>query len=115
MLLVAGHDAFQYLHDRYGFEIEALSGLAPDDLPSTQDVARAQQVIEEHGLRYVCADPLESQRAAEQLVAETDAEAVLPLTAMPGRTADWTDRGWGYLEVMEQVNLPTLERALDAT
>lgn len=115
VILVAGHDAFQYLHDRYGFEIESLSGLAPDDTPSTRDVARAQQLIEEHELAYVCADPLESQRAADQLVAETDARAVLPLTAMPGRTTAWKDDGWGYLEVMERVNLPTLQRALDAS
>lgn len=114
VLLVAGHDAFQYLHDRYGFEVEALTGIAPDDQPSPRDVERAQRLIEEHDLEYICADPLESQRAAEQLAAETDARAVLPLTAMPGRTRAWQEDGWGYADVMERVNRPTLERALDA-
>ncbi|MFC7227986.1 metal ABC transporter substrate-binding protein [Salinirubellus salinus] len=111
-ILVAGHDSFQYFGERYGVEVEALTNVSPDDRPTPRDIERAQAVIEDHGLRYICADPLESQRAAEQLVAETEAEAVLPLTAMPGLTDEWESEGWGYVEVMENVNLPTLERAL---
>lgn len=112
-LLVAGHDSFQYMEDRYGIHVEALTGVSPDDRPTPRDIERAQEIIAEHDLRYVCADPLESQQAAEQLVAETDAEAVLPLTAMPGRTEAWAEKDWGYVEVMENVTLPTLERALE--
>ena len=113
-LLVAGHDSFSYLEDRYGVHVEALTGISPDDRPTTRDIQHAQGVIDEHGLQYVCADPLAPQEAAEQLVAETDAEAVLPLTAMPGLTDEWDDENWGYVDVMTEVNLPTLERALDA-
>ena len=113
-LLVAGHDSFGYLADRYGVHVEALTGISPDDRPTTRDVQHAQEVIEEHDLRYVCADPLESQQAAEQLVAETDAEAVLPLTAMPGLTDEWADENWEYVDVMTEVNVPTLEQALSA-
>jgi zinc transport system substrate-binding protein len=39
---------------------------------------------------------------------------VLPLTPIPGQTEEWADNDWGYVEVMENVNLPTLEQALDA-
>lgn len=113
-VLVAGHDAFSYIESRYGVRFEALTGITPDDRPTTRDIERAQEIIEEHDIEYVCADPLESQTAAEQLVAETDATAVLPLTSMPGLTDEWEENDWGYLEVMENVNLPTLERALDA-
>lgn len=111
-ILVAGHDSVQYLGDRYGIEVEALTNVSPDDQPTPRDIERAQEVIEHHGLRYICVDPLESQQAAEQLVAETEAEAVLPLTAMPGFTEKWEADGWGYVDVMENVNVPTLERAL---
>jgi zinc transport system substrate-binding protein len=114
VILVAGHDSFGYLGDRYGIGIEALTDVSPDDRPTPRDIERAQSVIDAHDLRYVCADPLESRRAADQLVAETDAEAVLPLTAMPGLTEAWAENDWGYLEVMENVNLPTLRRALEA-
>ena len=113
-ILVAGHDSLRYFGDRYGVRVESLTGISPDDTPTTRDIQAAQSIIDEHDLRYVCADPLESRRAAEQLVAETDVEAVLDLTAMPGLTEAWAADDWGYVDVMENVNLPTLERALDA-
>jgi len=113
-LFIAGHDAFQYLEDRYGLRVESLTGLSPDDQPTPRDIERAQGIIDEYGLDYVCADPLESQTAAEQLVAETDATEVLPLTAIPGQTQAWADEDWGYIDVMENVNLDTLETALNA-
>jgi len=114
IILVAGHDSFRYFGDRYGVEVEALTDVSPDDRPSLQDIERARAVVDAHDLQYVCADPLESQQAAEQLVEETSVRGVLPLTAMPGLTEEWESEGWGYIEVMENVNLPTLERALDA-
>ena len=114
VVFVAGHNAFQYLGQRYGFEVETLTGLSPDDQPTPQDVERAQEIIAEHDLEYVCADPLESQQAANQLVAETDATEVLPLTPIPGQTQEWADQDWGYVEIMENVNLETLSTALDA-
>jgi len=114
VLLVAGHDSFQYLAERYGIEVHALTGLSPDEQPTARDIERAQEVVEAHDLAYICADPLESQEAARRLVEETDAEDVLPLTAMPGRTEEWASEGWGYAAVMENVNLPTLSEALEA-
>jgi zinc transport system substrate-binding protein len=102
------------LVERYDVRVEALADASPDDQPTASDIERAQSVIDEHGLSYICADPLESQRAAAQLVAETDADGVLPLTAMPGLSDAWQDSDWGYVDVMEQVNLPTLTTALEA-
>ena len=113
-ILVAGHNAYRYLADRYGVDVVSLTNASPDDRPTPRDIERARELIDDRGLRYVCADPLESQRAAEQLVAETDAEAILPLTAMPGLTDEWDANDWGYLEVMENVNLPTIEHVVDA-
>ena len=113
-VLVAGHNSFQYLGERYDFEVEALTGLAPDAAPTPQDVRRAQEAIETHDVEYVLAPVFESDRAAQQLVEETDATGVLPLTPVPSLTSEWADRGWGYLDVMEQVNLPSLARALGA-
>jgi zinc transport system substrate-binding protein len=114
VVFVAGHNAFQYLSQRFGFEIQTLTGLSPDDQPTPKDIERAQEIIAEHDLEYVCADPLESQTAANQLVEETDATEVLPLTPIPGQTQEWADEDWGYVEIMENVNLETLTQALDA-
>lgn len=114
VLLVAGHNSLQYFGDRYGVAVESLTGVSPDDSPTPRDIEQAQQIIESHNLEYICMDPLESQRAADQLVQETAAEEVLPLTAMPGLAQTWESENWGYIGVMENVNLPTLERALNA-
>jgi len=114
VVFVAGHNAFQYLSQRYGFEVQTLTGLSPDDQPTPKDIERAQEIIAEHDLQYVCADPLESQTAANQLVEETDATEVLPLTPIPGQTQEWADEDWGYVEIMENINLETLKQALDA-
>ena len=113
-VLVAGHDSFRYLGRRYGFDVEALVDLSPDAEPSPRDVAHAQSVIDDHDIEYVLAPVFESDRAARQLVEETDAKGVLPLTPVPALTREWHEAGWGYLEVMERVNLPSLERALGA-
>jgi zinc transport system substrate-binding protein len=113
-ILVAGHDSFQYLGDRYGVRVEALTGIAPDAMPTPRDIERAQQVIATHGVSHICADPLEPQQAAEQLVAETDAVGVVELTAIPGLQQSWADAGWDYLDIMREVNIPALRTALDA-
>ncbi|SDD62316.1 metal ABC transporter substrate-binding protein [Natrinema hispanicum] len=114
VVFVAGHNAFGYLGARYGFEVKTLTSISPDDQPTPRDIEQAQQLISEHDLQYVCSDPLESQQAAQQLVAETDATEVLPLTSIPGQTQEWADKDWGYVDVMKNVNLPTLQKALDA-
>jgi|APHM01.1.fsa_nt_gi ABC-type metal ion transport system, periplasmic component/surface adhesin len=114
VVFVAGHNAFQYLESRYGFRVETLTNISPDDRPTPEDIAQAQSLIEEHDLRYVLADPLEDQTAADQLVEQTDATEKLPLTAVAGQTQDWADKGWGYIDVMENINLATLQQALDA-
>ncbi|WP_458206827.1 metal ABC transporter substrate-binding protein [Haladaptatus sp. NG-SE-30] len=113
-VLVAGHNAFQYLGARYGFEIHALTGLAPDASPSPKDVQRAQNIIEEHDIEHVLAPVFESDRAATQLVAETDAKDHLPITPIPGVTKEWNRKDWGYVEIMERVNRPSLKTALGA-
>ncbi|MWG33092.1 metal ABC transporter substrate-binding protein [Halomarina oriensis] len=113
-VLVAGHDAFQYLGERYGFEIHALTGLSPDDSPTPRDVERAQTVVEDEGVTHVLAPVFESDRAARRLAEETAVEGVLPITALAGRTEEWADQGWRYEDVMREVNLATLREALGA-
>ncbi|WP_049971854.1 metal ABC transporter substrate-binding protein [Haladaptatus cibarius] len=113
-VLVAGHNAFQYLGERYGFEIHALTGLAPDSSPSPKDVQRAQNIIEEHDITHVLAPVFESDRAAKQLVSETDAKDHLSITPIPSVTEEWNEKDWGYIEIMEEVNLPSLKTALGA-
>ena len=113
-VLVAGHNAFQYLGNRYGFTVHSLSGISPDEDPSSQAIGEAQEIIEEHGIEYVLTPTMESDEAANRLVRDTDATEALEVSALSGVKEEWIDQGWGYLEVMENVNLPALTKALHA-
>ncbi|MFP4174861.1 MAG: metal ABC transporter substrate-binding protein [Halobacteriales archaeon] len=113
-VLVAGHDAFAYLGERYGFRVETLTGVSPDEEPSPDDIQRAQELIDDEGIEYVLSPVFESDTAAQSLVEDTTADEVLPITAFAGFSEEWLENDWGYIEVMENVNLSSLERALDA-
>ncbi|MFC7154885.1 metal ABC transporter solute-binding protein, Zn/Mn family [Halomarina halobia] len=113
-VLVAGHNAFQYLGERYGFAVHALTDLSPDDSPTTSDVRRAREIIAADDIEHVLAPVFESDRAAKQLVAETDATEVLPITALAGYREEWEEQDWGYVEVMREINLKSLRTALGA-
>ncbi|ELZ88994.1 zinc ABC transporter substrate-binding protein [Haloferax elongans ATCC BAA-1513] len=99
--------------------VGTLAGCTSNDVGSSTGCGNGPEVqssffVSEHNLQYVCSDPLESQKAANQLVAETDATEVLPLTPLPEQTQEWIDNDWGYVEIMESVNLGTLKKALGA-
>jgi zinc transport system substrate-binding protein len=114
VVLIAGHNAFQYLGHEYGFEIEALTGISPDDQPTPKDIAQAQEIITKNNIKYILTPVLESDRAATTLARQTDAKDVLPITAIAGMTQQRQDKNWGYIDLMKNVNLPSLKRALGA-
>lgn len=120
MAIFAGHDSFQYLETRYGFELLTPVGVAPDEDVSTEDVAGLIDSIETHGIDTVLFDPFEAARPGEdtpELVGvlrdETDIEVAKPLTPVEGITPEWEDNRWGWVEQMREVNIPALERALN--
>lgn len=113
-VFVAGHNAFRYLGDTYGFEIYSLTGLSPDEQASASARREAQAIIEEHDIEYVLRPVLEPRSPAEQLVADTDATGVLDITALSGVTDEWVDDEFGYVELMRTINLPAFKKALDA-
>ena len=112
-VLVAGHDAFAYLGERYGFRVETLTGVSPDEQPSPRDVQRAQDLIDSEGIDYVLSPVFESDTAARSLVEDTTATEVLPITSFASFSQEWIDNDWGYVEVMRNVNLSSLEKALE--
>jgi len=113
-VFVAGHNAFRYLGETYGFDIHALRGLSPDEGVSASARREAQQVIESHDIEYVLHPVLEPRSVAEQLVADTDATGVLDVTAISGVTDEWAEQERGYVELMETINLPSFRKALGA-
>ncbi|TYT61535.1 metal ABC transporter solute-binding protein, Zn/Mn family [Natrialba swarupiae] len=115
-VLLAGHDSFQYLGERYGFEIHTPMGLSPDDEPSGTEIAAAVEFAEEHGLEYVLWDYFDGPELAETIAAEVDTvvgtEMVSPAESV---VEAWDEEGYGgYVGQMVEINLPAFRRALGA-
>ena len=119
--VLAAHDAFGYLEHRYGFELRTPVGISPDAAESFDDVSGLIDVIETHGIETVLYDPFEAPNPGEDypqmvdlLFEHTDIESAEPLSPAEGTTAEWDESGWGWVEQMEEMNLPSLRKALGA-
>ncbi len=115
------HDAFQYVEQRYGFELQTPVGVTPDAAESLEDISQLAQTIEEHDIDTILFDPFEAPnpdedvpQAATVLLEETRAEEALPLSPAEGTTPSWEEEGYGWIEQMEEINLPSLRKALKA-
>ena len=119
--ILVAHDAFQYIEDRYGFELLTPVGVTPDAAESIEDIATLGQRIEEFDIDTILYDPFEASdpndglpQAAEILLDDTRATEAKPLTAAEGTTPDWQENGYGWIEIMTEINIPSLEAALRA-
>ena len=115
-VVLAGHDSFQYLGERYGFEIHTPVGLSPDDAPATTRVVEAVEFIEERDIEYVLWDYFDGPDLAEEIAAEADTvEDALPVSPAESVVDEWVEAGYGdYLGQMREINLPAFRAALGA-
>ena len=107
-LVIANHDAYGYLARRYGFTVEAISGLSPEAEPSPEDLARVIDVAREHNITIVFFEELVSPRVAEVVAEEVGAQTRV-LSPIEG-AADGKD----YLALMRE-NLVHLREAMRCT
>ena len=120
-IVVATHDSFQWWNRQYGIDVYSPVGTSPDDAATPQDVQEVEEVMEEEGIEHVLYDVGEPGQLAESLAAETDAD-ILPLSPVetqidgtPPIGGDlFMEPDWGYLEHFYEINLPTIETALQA-
>lgn len=119
----AGHDAFRYLQHRYGFELHSPRGVTPDHQPSQSEIAETIELIEAEEIDTILYDPFETADPGKAVppLAQTLVEShervtdALPITPIEGTTEEWAEADWGWIEQMEQLNLPALRQALGAT
>lgn len=117
--VVAGHDSYQYLADRYDFEIRSPVGVQPDAEPSEVEIADTVELIDGEGIDAILYNYFESPdgnppRAANVIVEESDASEAVAVSPVEGTTEEWNEKGYGYVEQMEEINLPAFKRALGA-
>ncbi|WIV65941.1 metal ABC transporter solute-binding protein, Zn/Mn family [Natrialbaceae archaeon AArc-T1-2] len=112
------HDSFQYVERRYDFRLHTPVGVAPDAAESLDDIGDMIEVVEEHDVETILYDPFEAPddeelpSAARMLLGNSPATDAEPLSPAEGTTHEWAEQGWGWVEQMEEVNIPALEKAL---
>ncbi|GAB3411698.1 hypothetical protein GCM10027435_03620 [Haloparvum alkalitolerans] len=114
-VVVAAHNSYAYLADRYGLEVVSPQGVSPDAEPSQDEISAVVDLIDSEGIDVVLADHFGSDDLANTVVRESSASRVEHLSPAEGTTQEWNERGWGYLEQMEEVNLPALQAAVGIT
>lgn len=116
--VLVGHNSFQYLADRYDFALETPVGISPNASASQEDIGTLLDVIDQQGIDTVLYDPFESGASGEypQLVQtvfeNSEVDEAEPFTPISGTTDEWTENGWGWVEQMTEINIPSLEAAL---
>ena len=119
LAILAGHDSFQYLEHRYDFELHTPVSISPDADITEEDVADTIDLVDEHGIETILYDPFESPDdelpdTAELILEGSGASNAEPVSPVEGTTEEWSDNDWGWIEQMEELNLPSLRQALDA-
>ena len=113
-IVFGGHNSFGYLADRYGFSVHSPQGVSPQDEPTSSDIIDTIELVNEEGISHIAYGYFESDRLAEQIVAESDATETVAMTTAAGSTPEWNEDGWGYIDQMEAINFPALEATLNS-
>jgi len=106
--LVTSHDAFGYLADDFDLEVLPVKGYSPEQSPSSRDVAKLIELIQEHQVPAFFAESFENPKVLEKIGTETGAR--------PGGVlySEAPGSGQTYEEMMRQ-NIQTIVSALGTT
>jgi len=107
--IVVSHNAFGYLAGRYGFHVDAVTGLSPDTMPDAKTMARLSDIIREHGIKTLFYESFVSDKLVASLAAETGVQVDV-LQPLANITAD--EIGADYFRLMN-ANLLKLHDALE--
>ncbi len=109
--VIVAHDAFGYMADRYGFQIESIAGFSPDSVPSANHLAELTELMKAQGIEYVLFETLTTPDVAESLASDAGAKTLV-LNPLEGLTTEERQAGEDYISIMRK-NLTTLQTALN--
>ncbi|MFC3958220.1 metal ABC transporter substrate-binding protein [Halovivax cerinus] len=110
--VLASHDSFRYLQDRYGFVLHTPTEISPDQSPSQSEIAETIEFVDSNGIETVLYDRFESDRLARTIVENSDATSRVAVSPAAGTTETWVEKDWGYVDQMAEINVPALDVAL---
>ncbi|MGA2967806.1 MAG: zinc ABC transporter substrate-binding protein [Candidatus Levyibacteriota bacterium] len=107
---VTSHAAFGYLGAQYGIAQIPISGVSPDEEPSTQKMVEITNLVKARNIKVIFFESLVSPKLSDTIANETGAKAMV-LDPIEGLTKDEIQNGQNYLTIMRQ-NLNNLRIAL---
>lgn len=111
--IVTSHDAFGHLASEYGFKQIAISGLSPDEEPSSKDLVRIATFSKQNNIKHIFFESLVSPKLSQTLAFEIGA-SVLVLDPLEGPSSDNIKLNYDYFTIMRN-NLNNLKIALECT
>ena len=108
--IVVNHNAFSYLASRYGFEVEALSGLSPEAQPSAKSMAELIEHVKKYKLKTIFFESFVSDKAIKSIAQEAKVKVDV-LQPLGNITADEAKQDLSYEDIMH-LNLVKLSEAL---
>lgn len=108
---ITSHAAFAYLAQAYNLEQIAISGISPDEEPSTKDLAQVAEFAHTNNVKYIFFETLVSPKLSETIAHEIGAQTLV-LDPIEGISDDEIQKGADYFTVMRQ-NLKNLQTALE--
>ncbi|MEK6659956.1 MAG: metal ABC transporter substrate-binding protein [Campylobacterota bacterium] len=109
--IIVNHDAFSYLANRYGFHVEALSGLSPESEPSPKNMIKLITHVKEHKVGTVFFESFASDKAIKSIAKEANVKVDI-LQPLGNITADEAKLGLSYEDIMRK-NLQKISQALE--
>lgn len=107
---VTSHAAFGYLAAQYGINQVAISGVSPDEEPSSQKLAEITDLVKKQDIKIIFFESLVSPKLSQTIAQETGAQTMV-LDPIEGLTQEDLNSGKNYLTVMRD-NLSALQAAL---
>lgn len=109
--IIVNHNAFLYLSSRYGFKVEALSGLSSEAEPSAKNMANLIDHVKEYQLKTIFFESFVNDKAIKSIAheAKVDVDVLQPLGNI---TADEAAKKLSYEDIMRS-NLDKISKALD--
>jgi len=108
--IIVNHNAFGYVAQRYGFHVEALTGLTPEAEPSARNMARLIDMIKKDSVSTVFFESFVNNRAMKSIANEAKV-AVNVFQPLANVTSDEAKKHSTYESIMKE-NLYKLSKAL---
>lgn len=109
-VFITSHAAFGYLAAQYGINQIAISGVSPDEEPSSQKLSEVANLVKQKDIKIIFFESLISPKLSETIANETGTKTMV-LDPIEGITNDDLKAGHTYLTVMRD-NLAALKTAL---